>query len=217
MFRYAPLLFVSLIGLLPGLSGQAPSDALPIDSAKAVFYQEIDLTRQWAGCTMQRVVSTLEDQIEAADDPVAAWNEHPDLRRWFGRIAEPGDTLAVHRFADLMRQIQTRLASDTLRLIIDDDPKGYCRKLNSNAYTLKSAPVPTIYFCDAWLAQKQRQRSSTFIHELMHTFGYSHPKNTDSPSEAIMLARTHPHLARQSPENLEGLVELWFCFRLPRE
>ena len=217
MLRRILLLLASLIWLLPFLRGQATTDVLPADSLRAAFYAEINLSRQWASCTMQRVVSTLEEEIEAAEDPVAAWNEHPDLRRWMGRIPDPTDTLAVREFADLMRQIQARLDGDTLRLVIEDDPKGYCADLNSNAYTLGKDTIPTVYFCEAWLAHKERQRSGTFIHELMHTFGYSHPEDTDLPSEAIMLARSRPDLARQSPENLEGLVELWFCFRLPEE
>lgn len=166
---------------------------------------------------MQRLVSTLEEQVEANDDLVEAWNSQPDLRHWFGRVSDSDGEQAVREFIDLMRQIQVRLESETLRLVIDDDPKGYCARHQCNAYTSRRDDVPTIYFCKVWLKQKQRQRSSTFIHELMHTFGYRHPKGTDLPSEAIMLARSRPHLARQSPENLEGLVELWFCFRLLEE
>lgn len=196
--------------MAPALAASLPQaiDSLPADLEKA---------HQGAICTLDRIIGQYQEKVwspldSSGRDPVAAWNEHPDFTRWMGRLGRK-DTTAPREFLDLLLRLQRRLIDREIRYVMEDNFLGRCRLRNTRAYVRFGDDPPTIYFCPAWLEQSPGHRIATLVHETVHTLGYGHPRGTDTPLEALDLARNHPAEARVSPENFESLVELYVCLR----
>lgn len=172
--------------------------------------RQIEQAHQRALCTLDHVLTLYEARIEQADDPVAAWNRNGRLRKWLGQLS-PTDQAAVAEHGRLLRTMRRRLRQREVQYVIDREPKGRCAKHHTNAYVHLADTTAVIYVCDRWRSQQDQQRVATLLHELMHTFGYDHPNDTDTPFKAFHLAKDHPELARQSPENFESWVEYYVC------
>jgi hypothetical protein len=173
--------------------------------------EQIEQAHQRATCTMDRVFTGYQRRIVAAEDPIAAWNAHPRLRKWMGPLDPEQDQAVIASFGAFLQQMQQRLARREVAYVIEEDPKGRCERHFTNAYVHLADTSAIIYVCERWREQSPHQRVSTLVHELVHTFGYDHPQGVHTPLEALHLAKDSPALARQSPENFESMIEYYVC------
>ena len=218
---YAWLLLVWLAAGVdePGASRTAPptlSAATPVrvGGQPDSLAEAIEAAHVGALCTLQRFGELFEARVwRSAQQPdrVAAWNAHPDLIRWMGRLPDGQDSTAVRTFRDLLQRMVQRLEQRAVAYQVEAGRLGRCQFIKTRAFVRPKDASPTIYLCPAWFEQSFSHRVSTVIHELVHTFGYDHPRGVDLPLEALALARKHPAEARVSPENFEGLMELYVC------
>lgn len=142
---------------------------------------------------------------------IEAWNNHLDFRKWMGRLNPVTGEVVMRRFYNRLNSMIERLEGGEIKYSVKSAWINYCKFSPSNAFVRSGANSRTIFLCPKWFEQPEREQVATLIHELVHTFGFSHPQDTDTPLEALALAKAAPSLAIQSPENFESLVELYVC------
>ncbi len=167
-------------------------------------------------CTLERLLKSYQSRIwMAADSSVearmAAWNAHPDIPKWMGKLKQAADSVIMIEFSERLLSMHERLVNKEISYEVKSTWLSYCQFTSTNAFVRKGSDSRTIFLCPEWFDKKERQQVATILHELVHTFGFSHPLNTDTPLEAVALAKAHPALAIQSPENYESLAELYVC------
>lgn len=188
----------------------APAMATPISFAEDSLPAEVEMAHQAAICTLDRLISMYESVVIRNEHPIDAWNQHADLTRFMGRLSET-DSLVPKEFLTLLVQIHDRMENRGVTYQMEDEFLGRCKLKKTRAYVRMNEEPPTIYLCPAWLEQTPGHRIATLVHETVHTLGFEHPHGTDTPNEALELAKNYPMEARQSPENFESLVEMYVC------
>lgn len=169
-----------------------------------------------AVCTLYGLEKMFEEYVWMDEDSsfearIAAWNAHGDFCKWMGRLEpETGKTILLG-FKDQLHQMILRMEQGEITYSVKSAWINYCKFSPTNAFVRSGANARTIFLCPKWFEQPETQQVATLIHEVVHTFGFSHPNDTDTPLEAVALAKEDPQLAIQSPENFESLVELYVC------
>jgi hypothetical protein len=174
--------------------------------------QQLLFAHHSAICTLKKMREQLKNQVLSAPDPIQAWNEEADLRKWMGQLRETQQQALIHRLDSQLKEMSHRLTQESLTYDVEHGWASHCRFVRTNAFVSRLSKQPEIHFCPDWFQQGAKEQISTLIHELGHTFGMSHPLKTDTPKEAFQLAREHPELALQSPENYECLAESYICY-----
>jgi hypothetical protein len=169
-----------------------------------------------AVCTLKGLREMFEAHIwRTPETPfearIEAWNNHIDFKKWMGKLDPVKGELIMSRFRDQLDDMIERLSGGEITYSVKSAWINYCKFSPSNAFVRSGSKSRTIFLCPKWFEQPEREQVATLIHELVHTFGFSHPKETDTPLEALALAKASPSLAIQSPENFESLVELYVC------
>lgn len=167
-------------------------------------------------CTLHGLENMFEEHVWMHEDSsfdarIQAWNSHGDFRKWMGQLELQTGKGIMKRFRNRLRNMIQRLEKGEIKYSVKSAWINYCKFTPTNAFVRSGANARTIFLCPKWFEQTYTEQVSTLIHELVHTFGFSHPKKTDTPLEAVALAKTNPELAIQSPENFESLVELYVC------
>ena len=189
------------------------ADSLAMSILPDSLQVAIEAARKGSICTLDRLIGVFKEQVWLVPNEaqrILAWNQQPDLVRWMG-IIEEEDSSEIEFFWQMLQDMRHRLTEKEVKFQLEDSWLGHCNLSDSRAFVKLRDREPTIYLCPAWLDQSPSHRIATVLHELVHTFGYGHPRGTDFPQEALALARDYPKLARRSPENYESLVELYIC------
>ncbi|MEO0899283.1 MAG: M35 family metallo-endopeptidase [Bacteroidota bacterium] len=191
----------------PLIQGTASHPEVP-DSLQNQIY----VAHEEAICTMRQILKAYNTlKKENPDSLEQAWNKHTVFPKWLGRMEENKlkPEIVEKRFNILMDWLENDQIIYKVRL----GGFSYCNLLHANAYTSQLTKRKVINICPFWFNNRQYQKVSTIIHELVHKMGYGHPKGTVMPSQALVLARTAPLKAAKSPENYEGLAEAYYCYR----
>jgi len=165
-------------------------------------------------CTLERIQRIYDNKIiqpDTVERQVIAWNSHPDFKKWFGRLpSEEGEAMMIE-FEERLEEMIRRLSTDEITYKVRNGRLSFCQLSPTNAFVRRGPNARTIFLCPKWFEQNETQKVATLIHEVVHTFGFSHPMDTDTPLKAFRLAKKHPQLAIQSPENYESLAKLYVC------
>jgi hypothetical protein len=178
--------------------------------------EHVQRMHEQAICTLNGLEDMFESYVWLSPDTsfearITAWNEHGDFKKWMGRLGPDSGEGVIIEFRDRLDTMIARMESGEITYSVKSAWINYCKFSPTNAFVRSGESSRTIFLCPKWFEQHETQQVATLIHELVHTFGFSHPQDTDTPLKAVALAKEAPELAIQSPENFESLVELYVC------
>lgn len=134
-----------------------------------------------------------------------AWSSHVNFTTWFGASR---DLPLLRRLRRRIEKLRTWLDTGRIVVYVHNTGDLGCRA-NRNAFSRIPRRPLKVHLCPPWFANTTPRRGAIVIHELVHELGFAHPGGTTTRSAALALAARSSRLARRSPENFEGLYQLY--------